>query len=231
MDTFREHPVRIAQVSIGSRRFHVLMPAAPELLLDEPRTAERFRENEYIPYWAQLWPGARMLAAHVVARVADHSVRRGARTLELGCGLGLTGIVAADLGLDVTLSDYDEDALAFATRSAALNGIANLRALVLDWTLAPAEVARILGAGRFDLILAADALYEARNHVPLARCIATLLASEGVAWLSDPGRSVADAFPHAAAGVGLSCESVPVTVEGDAEVIKGRIFVVRRAVN
>lgn len=230
MDVFLGHSVQIVQVSIGDRLHRVIAPAAPERLLDEPRTIARFQQNEYIPYWAQLWPGARMLAAHVAARVADHSVRPAARTLELGCGLGLTGIVAAVVGLDVTLSDYDEDALAFAAQSAALNGVGGLRTLALDWTLPPADLRRRLGADDFDLILAADALYEARNHAPLARCIATLLAAEGVAWLSDPGRSVADRFPDVAAGAGLSCESVAVTASGDAQVLNGRIFVLRRAV-
>jgi predicted nicotinamide N-methyase len=227
METFRSHPVHTVEVRIAGRTYRVVLPLAPERLLDEPRTAERFRHNEYIPYWAQLWPGARMLAAFIAERVADHTVPAAARTLELGCGLGLAGLVAADLGLNVTLSDYDDDALAFAEHNAAVNGIPNLRFQALDWTVPAAELRAMFAGLSLDVMLAADALYEARNHVPLARCLAALLAPGGVAWLSDPGRNVADAFPEAAADAGLLCDSVPFTTAGDTEIIRGRVFSVR----
>lgn len=225
--TFRGYIVHEVAARIAGRTYRVVVPTAPERLLDEPRTVERFRQSEYIPYWAQLWPGARVLAGFVAERVAEHTVPASVRTLELGCGLGLTGLVAAALGLNVTLSDYDEDALAFAEHNAALNGISNLQFQMLDWTAPAADLQTLFAGHGFDLLLAADALYEARNHAPVARCLAALLAPGGAAWLSDPGRSVADAFPRAAADAGLQCESVPVTAAGDTEIIRGRVFSLR----
>ena len=50
-----------------------------------------FADDERLPYWAELWPSAIGLA-----RYLDRDVSlRGQHVLELGCGLGLLGVVAA----------------------------------------------------------------------------------------------------------------------------------------
>ncbi len=225
-DTFRGFPTRRTAVRVAGRDYQLLMPQSPDRLLDDPRTLQRFERSEYLPYWATLWPGARLLAEHVAAQ----RVTRGRRTveppqvLELGCGLGLTGIVAGSLGLNVTLTDYDEDALAFAEHNASLNQVQTASFRILDWSLPASELAQTMAGRRFDLVLAADALYEARNHAPVARCIAALLAPQGAAWLSDPGRSIADPFPRVAAELGLACEIHPAPGRGDTAVMNGRVF-------
>src|SRR5262245_5204098 len=49
------------------------------------------------PYWAHLWSGSQLLAS---------AVPRGRATaIELGCGLGLPGLVAAQRGARVTFVD------------------------------------------------------------------------------------------------------------------------------
>jgi predicted nicotinamide N-methyase len=53
-------------------------------------TEEAFVQEELLPYWAHLWPSAVALAEELAPRSL-----RGARTLELGCGLGLPSVVAA----------------------------------------------------------------------------------------------------------------------------------------
>ena len=84
--------------------------------------------------------------------------------LELGCGLGLVGLVAAGLGWRVVVSDYDEDALAFALENARRAGVV-VETRVVDWRRSYPE----LRVGR---ILGADVLYEARNLEPVARLFA-----------------------------------------------------------
>src|SRR5205085_7908035 len=64
-------------------------PRDPEALLSE----EEFARDEFLPYWAELWPSALELAAVVEAREL-----RGMRVLELGCGLGVPSLVAARAG-------------------------------------------------------------------------------------------------------------------------------------
>src|SRR5262249_28388999 len=69
------------------------------------------------PYWAHLWSGALVLA---------EAVPRGRRTvLEIGCGLGLPGLVAARRGARVTFVDPAPAALAFLRARAAAHRLAD----------------------------------------------------------------------------------------------------------
>src|SRR5512137_971911 len=61
------------------------------------------------PYWAHLWSGAVVLAAAIPAGVRS--------VVELGCGLGLPGLVAARRGARVTFVDRAAVALAFVRAS------------------------------------------------------------------------------------------------------------------
>jgi predicted nicotinamide N-methyase len=68
------------------------------------------------PYWAHLWSGAQVLAAVVPARAG--------RVIEIGCGLGLPGIVAARQGSEVVFVDRETAPLAFVRESIRANGLA-----------------------------------------------------------------------------------------------------------
>jgi predicted nicotinamide N-methyase len=140
------------------------------------------------PYWAHLWTGALVLA---------DCVPRDARVVvELGCGLGLPGLVAARHGAHVTFVDRVPAALAFVRASAAANGVASAAFVAADVTT-PALTAR------FDLVLAAEVLYDRRAFDPLATAIARHLAPGGRALVTDAGRTDTRAFYPALADAGL----------------------------
>jgi predicted nicotinamide N-methyase len=181
-------------------------------MLDDPSVHAWNREDDYMPYWAYLWPGANMLAEAVARCWGGGGEVRDLEVLELGCGLGLGGLAAMDLGFRVCFSDYDPAALAFVGRSVRENGLdpGRCSTLVLDWREPPAR--------RFHRIIGADLLYE-RRLVPLvADVLARMLAPGGEALLATPYRASAEAFPEAAAEVGLSCraEAVATTTEAGA---------------
>jgi predicted nicotinamide N-methyase len=134
-------------VRVGEVELSLLRPVSPDALLDE----EAFARDEFLPYWAELWPAATALAAALPDVV-------GRRVVELGCGLGLPSLVAAALGAEVTATDWAADAVELLQENAARNGLV-LRAEVRDWREPWPE--------RFDIALAADVLYERRNVEPL----------------------------------------------------------------
>src|SRR5919206_521759 len=88
-----------------------------------------------------LWPSALALARMIAGRSL-----RGARTLELGCGLGLPSIAAALAGGRVLATDWSADAVAFAAANAARNRVA-LSTAVVNWT----EPAPLLAGAPWDL--------------------------------------------------------------------------------
>jgi predicted nicotinamide N-methyase len=129
------------------------------------------------PYWAYLWSGSRCLADYLT-RWVD---LRGRRVLELGCGLGLTGVAAAHAGADVVFVDGALPALAFVRASLRVNGLTGA-AICADYrTLSP--------RARFDYILAAEVAYEPACFADLAAAIARHLAPDGVALIADAFRT------------------------------------------
>lgn len=170
------------QVVVGDLAVDLLRPRRPDDLIDE----RAFARDEFLPYWAELWPSASALA-----RVAAARCRPGLSVLELGCGLGLPSIAAALCGADVLATDWSHDALRFTRANAARNG-ASVATAVVDWRSPP----RLPTA---DLVLGSDLLYEARNAGPLLALLAGVLAPGGEALIADPGRRHAEGFVAAAA--------------------------------
>jgi len=168
-------------IPLAGHELRLLRPRDAEALLDE----HAFEHEEYLPYWAELWPSALALARAVGVRSL-----RGARTLELGCGLGLPSIAAALAGGRVLATDWSKEAVAMTATNAERNDVA-LETLVCSWT-APAP---LLERAPWDLVLASDVLYEARN----AEALLDLLPRLGTdVLLADPGRRPAERFLSAA---------------------------------
>ena len=147
-------------VPLHGRDLRLLRPRDAESLLDE----DAFEHEEFLPYWAELWPSSLALARTIGGRAL-----RGARTLELGCGLGLPSIAAALTAVNAERNDAD------------------LATLVCSWT----EPAPLLERAPWDLVLASDVLYEARNGEALLPLLPRLGAR---VWLADPGRKPAAPF-------------------------------------
>ncbi|MEA2394346.1 MAG: hypothetical protein QOJ82_2237 [Solirubrobacteraceae bacterium] len=167
-------------VVIAGRDLVVTRPADPDALLDE----DAFEHEEFLPYWADLWPSARALARRVGV-LALH----GARVLELGCGLGLPSIAAALAGGRVLATDWSPDAVAYARHNATAND-ARIQTAVASWS-APGELA---ARGPWDLVMGSDLLYERRNVDPLLDALERLVPIGASAILADPGRPAAAAF-------------------------------------
>lgn len=168
-------------VALRDRELEVLRPRDGEALIDE----EAFARDERMPYWAELWPSGVALA-----RALSGASLRGRRVLELGCGgLALPSIAASLAGARVTATDWAAEALELAARNAARNG-AEVELALVAWGR-PEE---LLERAPWDLVLAADVLYEQRNVDLLLQLLPRLVGGRGEVWLADPRRATAEAF-------------------------------------
>jgi predicted nicotinamide N-methyase len=179
MDDLVEHVV-----ALPGRELLLLAPRDRDALLDE----EAFEHEEFLPYWAELWPSALALA-----RVVARRPLTGRRVIELGCGLGLPAIAAALAGGRVLATDWSPDSVAITARNAERNDAA-LDARVFRWD----DPAEPLGPP-WPLVLASDVLYEPRNVPLLLASLPRLTAAAGEVWLADPGRAPAARFLEYAA--------------------------------
>jgi predicted nicotinamide N-methyase len=164
-------------VQAGPLTLGILRPPDPAALID----IERFKEEEYMPYWAELWAsGVRLAAA-----VADRDVN-GLAVLELGCGLGVPSVAAALGGAQVLAVDWAQEALDVTQQNAERNG-ASVETLRADWS----KPETLLARAPFDLVLCSDVLYETRNVDALLELLPKLTPE---VLLGEPGRQTAGRF-------------------------------------
>src|SRR5581483_4658738 len=76
-------------LTVGSQHLTLLRVKDLERWVD--REALLRDETEEPPYWAHLWTGALTLARYVDERIDCRNLD----VLDLGCGLGVTGIIAS----------------------------------------------------------------------------------------------------------------------------------------
>jgi len=218
-------PEAVTTLVQGGVSIRLARPRDPDRLLDDPLVLDWNRRDDYMPYWAYLWPGAYLLA-EAVARESWpkwSDELRAPLALEIGCGLGLAGLVAVARGLRVQFTDYDQAPLKYVARSAAENGFEPERFSMrrLDWRSPPDE--------RFSIILGADVIYEARLVPLVAALLAQLLTPDGVGLIASPYRVAAEAFPRALASRGLTCRPTTATsYTEDGRFIEGTVYRVGR---
>lgn len=122
-----------------------------------------------LPYSVALWSGSIALADEMAERAEE---LRGKSVLELGAGVGLTGLIAAFLGADVTQTDYHEVALRVCRLNAEANGITGLECRLADWL-------NFQDTRRYEYIIGSEILYDAAVQPALKRIFERSLVPGG----------------------------------------------------
>ena len=181
----RQFVTDVESVPVGDWHVELLRPRNSDDLISEAD----FVRDDRLPYWADLWPSARVLAEYLIETpVGAGRAGRSARLVELGCGLGLVTAAALRAGYDVLATDYYADALRFTRANANRAAGRDPTTRLVDWRAFPADL------GQFDRLVAADVLYEHAYAPLISRAIAQVLTPGGAAVIADPGRVAAPAF-------------------------------------
>jgi len=185
------------------------------------------------PLFGLLWPSGAWLAA----RLARRPVMQGERVLELGCGLALASLVGHRRGADVTASDCHPLAEMFLLENLRLNKLPPLKYRHGHWGSPgraagwpDAETACIV-AGRYDLIIGSDLLYERDARGALAEFIAAHAAPAAEVWIVDPDRGNRPAFHRAmgAQGFAMTEDRIARPAGPSHASYKGRVLTYRRS--
>jgi predicted nicotinamide N-methyase len=128
------------------------------------------------PYWALIWIGARAIAERV------STVPITGRVLDLGCGLGLSGLAAARSSTEVVFADYAPEALEFVRASIEHNSLTNTTVRHCDFTSDNCD-------GPYDWILAADVVYDPASYAQLVAFLDRHLRAEGTLLLTETLRA------------------------------------------
>jgi predicted nicotinamide N-methyase len=191
--------------------------ADPESAIDAGALL-REREIPDPPYWALPWTGARAIAAIVAGRTIPGFFR----ILDLGCGLGLAGLPAARRGFPVTFGDYLDEPLEFVRATLERSGIRRSTVRRIDFTKdEPSE--------KFDLILAADIVYDPAHYAPLARYLDDAVAPRGAVLLTESLRADARVFLEGMSARGFTDDKRALWVMEDGRRERTWLHTLRRA--
>jgi 2-polyprenyl-3-methyl-5-hydroxy-6-metoxy-1,4-benzoquinol methylase len=214
------------RLTVGRFTFDMLHPRSADALICD----EEFNRDERLPYWAEIWPSAHVLAEQISTLAPALSQRkREMRMLELGCGCGLVVLTGLAMGFSVTAIDYYPEALEFVRLNALRNGLAGPEAVVVDWRKYPSE---LVG---FDVVVAADVLYERDYCRLIAGAMSQSLRPDGLGLLTDPQRAKAEMFPGECRRARLEIAeprvSGPLIISGGDPSVKQTVnlFEIRRA--
>ena len=141
-------------------------------------------KDKLAPYWSRLWFSSIALGEYLAEQKI---VEPGMKVIELGCGLGLSGIVASKMGGDVTFTDYDPNALIFAKKSWELNDASPAKFEIMDWNDPNPDF-------KADLVLGADVAYGPDFGNLLMKTFDVVCKPGGLILLTDPMRSFAKEF-------------------------------------
>ena len=145
------------------------------------------------PYFGQVWPSGRALTEVLIEMNARQPLK-GARILEVGCGLSLPALIACKLGATVLATDFHPEVPRFLERNKKLNGIGDeLQFLSLDWQKEDRKL------GEFDWVMGSDILYERQHPEWVAKAIARQLSPHTQILIADPARPYLQGFSDAMA--------------------------------
>jgi predicted nicotinamide N-methyase len=207
----------IREFEFSGTRLNLTLPFQPDTLLDDPHLQTASRADDYMPYWAYLWP----IAIPMAEAVLKSGWPAGTRVLELGCGVGLVSLAALAAGCHVTMTDYEPQALAIAAFNARRNDLTHFETTCLDWRTPPTAT--------YPVILGCDLLYEERNLVPILKLLDVMLEPSGTCWLADGGRPHTNAFVSLAHSRGFKVQVRDLhSAIVDSPVCRGQLFCLSR---
>ena len=180
----QDYPLTSTLIKLKTGRVQLTIVKEPDWFLEQ-LSREDSEGRLYLPYWTYLWESSIALARHV-EKLGTHL--KNTTALEIGCGFGLTGIVACKMGAQVVFTDAEREALRFAHHNAEQNSVTEHADFVqMDWN-APCF------NSKFRYILAADVIYEEHHWEPILILLQNCLAPNGVALFAEPNRNNAVGF-------------------------------------
>lgn len=173
----KQYDTNTSELVIRGQRFRFFVAKTLDDFVDQQDLFHDF------PLWVKIWEAALVLAEYLAGLNAEP----GKRFLEIGCGIGVVGIVASSFGHHVTMTEHNQDALNFARANTLLNNASNLEIKELDWNRPEIE-------GLFDYIVGSEVLYRESDFEPILQLFKTYLKEGGEIILAEGIRKTSMAF-------------------------------------
>ena len=171
---FATYEVDTTKLKIGDKEFVFFLPRNISKFVDQRNLFKNF------PLWARIWEGAIVLADYI-SRLEINIPKS---FLEIGAGIGVVGIITASFGHNVTITDYNKDALNFACANVHKNlgdNIKNIKIKILDWKAPKVDES-------YDYIIGSDVVYKEEDFDYILNLFDVALKKKGEIILSESFR-------------------------------------------
>ncbi len=132
-------------------------------------------------YWDRIWPSSVAFAEYLIHQFFPSKLA-GTKVLEIGCGTGVPGVVAAQLGAFTMFSDMVPVTLEAVKETCGLNQITNFDTCTLDWS------GKIQSNERYDVVLGCEVFYDEAILADISQVLEQVLAPGGKGLFCDPNR-------------------------------------------
>ncbi|MBW2601493.1 MAG: methyltransferase, partial [Deltaproteobacteria bacterium] len=123
------YELELVPIAIGGKRLEIYRVENLDCIVNA-LNQESGDSTKKFPFWVKVWEASLLLSNHLLKMDLEKKMK----ILEIGAGMGVTGLFLGVLGYDVTITDYDEDALALIKMNVEHNGLTNVSVRRLDWT-------------------------------------------------------------------------------------------------
>ena len=132
-------------------------------------------------YWDRIWPSSVAFSEHLIHQFSPSKLA-GTKVLEIGCGTGVPGVVAAHLGAFTMFSDMVPVTLEAVKETCRLNHLSNFDTCTLDWS------EKIQSKERYDVVLGCEVFYDEAILADISYVLEQVLTPGGKGIFCDPNR-------------------------------------------
>ncbi len=167
-----KYELELVPVAIGGKRLEIYRVENLDCIVNA-LDQEPGDSTKKFPFWVKVWEASLLLSNHLLKMDLEKKIK----ILEIGAGMGITGLFLGVLGCDVTITDYDEDALELIRMNAKHNGLNNVSVRRLDWNNPDLKES-------FNIICGSELIYNEAAIHPIIRLFKTYLRSKGTIFMA-----------------------------------------------
>jgi len=167
-----KYELELMPIAIGGKRLELYGIANWDVFVERlEREGEEYVKS--FPFWIKVWEASIVLTDYLV----QINIDKQKNILEIGAGMGITGLFFGAFGYNVTITDYEEDALELLRMNAEHNNLPNVRVERLDWNNPNLT-------GKYDIICGSEIIYNETFIGPIIKLFQRYLSSEGTVFLA-----------------------------------------------
>jgi predicted nicotinamide N-methyase len=158
----------------------------PDPLLVKPTYEAEHLENPAtpFPFWAKVWPSA--IAMSIFLQQHQDLINN-KTVVEIGAGIGLPSFSIANHVAEITITDYDINAIDLLQKNIAHIGNQKIKCIYADWNSFPTTICS-------DVVLLSDTNYDPSAFQPLLKLIQQFLQKGTTVVIATPERITASPF-------------------------------------